>query len=142
MKSDVIIIPYEGVESFRFGKTPVEIKKENGKARREIKDNFMDMYIEERGGMELHFEDKKLFAIYIFKDLAPKVRGISIFSEDALENLSKIDAPIIGKNRSYALFKGLGLCVGGISGKKIPEKNLAVAFSKESLPSFDVYVNT
>jgi len=142
MQSVISITPYQNVDSFYFGQSPAEIKKNNGKARREIKDNFMDLYIEERNGLELHFDEKKLFAVYIFKDFDPKVYDISIFSESALVKLSEIEAPIIGKNRRYALFKGLGLCVGGICGKKIPEKYLAVAFSKEHLPSFDVYVNT
>jgi len=92
--------------------------------------------------LELHFDGKKLFAVYIFKDIDPRVHGVSIFSENSLENLSKIDTPAIGKARAYALFKGLGLCIGGISGKKIPRKNLAIAFSKEHLSSFDVYANT
>jgi len=142
MKFDILITPYECVNSFFFGKTPAEIRKENGKARREIKDNFMNIYIEERNGLELHFEEKKLSAIYMFKDTNPKVHGISIFSDDALAELSKIDTPIIGKDRAYALFNGLGLCIGGISGKKIREKHLAAAFSKKAAPSFITYVNT
>jgi len=142
MKFDISITPYERVNSFFFGRTPAEIRKENGKARREIKDNVMNIYIEERAGLELHFEKKKLFAVYMSKDTDPKVHGIRIFSDDALAKLSKIDVPIIGKDRAYALFNGLGLCVGGISGKKVKEQYLAVAFSKEVAPSFDVYVNT
>jgi len=142
MKFDISITPYECVNSFFFGKTPAEIRKENGKARREIKDNFMNIYIEERNGIELRFDKKKLSAVFMFKDTDPKVHGISIFSDDALAALSKLDTPIIGKDRAYALFNGLGLCVGGISGRKIREKHLAVAFSKEIAPAFITYVNT
>ena len=141
MSRNIIISPYKSAGPFEFGKTPAEIKKTEGKALREIKDNLLEKYIEERGGLSLYFDNKKLYAIYIFKDFNVQLNDISIFSDQALERLSIIDTPIMGRDKAYVLFKNLGLCVGGISGKKIPEKYLAIAFSKDALPFYESYIN-
>lgn len=47
---------------------------------------------------------------------------------------------IKAKNNSYWLFPDIGICVVGLSGKKIPEGKLLVVFSKNRLPYYEIFL--
>lgn len=133
------IKPYLSVNNFFFGKKQAEIKKLCGAPFSVKIDNIQEIIVESREACELVYEEKKLAYITLNKHVIPVVRGIKIFEEGALEQLMLMDKDhLIGLQ--YSIFRSLGVCVGGLGKKKIPEGRIVNAFAKEKIEFFEFFV--
>ena len=133
------IDPYVSVNDFLFGKTQAQIKKASGEPFTSKIDNIQKIITEQREGCELVYEEKKFSYITLNKHVTPIVRGIKIFEDGAVERLREIDADnLIGPQ--YMIFKNLGICIGGLSKKKIPEGKIVNAFARDKVDFFEFFV--
>ncbi len=134
-----IIEPYISVNNFLFGKSQSDVKKKNGVPYVAKKDNIQGIVTEDREGCELVYEEKKLAYVSMNKHVHPMVAGIEIYAAGAIEALKKLDPDhMVGPK--YMIFRGLGICIGGLSSKKIPEGRIATAFAKHKVGFFEFFV--
>ncbi len=134
-----VVEPYVSVNGFAFGDSQSQVKKSNGAPFTSTKDNIQGIVTETREGCELVYEEKKLAYVTMNKHVQPVVRGVEIYSEGSIEKLKKIDPDhLVGPK--YIIFRGLGVCIGGMSTKKIPEGKIVSAFSKDKVDFFEFFV--
>ncbi|UYC13008.1 hypothetical protein [Xanthomonas sp. CFBP 8445] len=133
------IQPYATVGGFRFGCSQVQIAKAHGAPFTTVIDNSQKIVTETREGCELVYERKALCYVTLNRDVAPVVEGIAIYASDALAQLMALD-PDHAIGPRYALFRRLGICVGGLGVKRIPEGRLVSAFAEDKRDFFEFFV--
>jgi hypothetical protein len=133
------ITPYVSANMFAFGKKQSEIKKLCGAPFTTKIDNIHGIVIESREGCELVYEEKKLAYVTLNKHVTPIVRGVEIFSEGAIDRLKGLDQDFL-EGPQYVVFTSLGICVGDLGKKKIPEGKIVNVFAKEKLVFFEFFV--
>ena len=84
------------------------------------------------------YENDQLVYGYCLKDSNPILGDIDIF-KNSIEDLKAIDSEFI-EGKKYILFKNLGICIGGMTGKKIPEGKLLIAFDKNHFDFFECFI--
>lgn len=131
-----LIKPFESIGDFVFGTSLEEIQEKYGKPARIVEDNIMNNKVEYRNACELVYENNKLVYGYCLKDSNPVLGDIDIF-KNSIEDLKAIDSEFI-EGKKYILFKNLGICIGGMTGKKIPEGKLLIAFDKNHFDFLNV----
>lgn len=133
------IIPFISVSDFVFGKSQAQIKQTCGQPYTSLTDNIMQHVLETREGCELVYEGRKLAYVTLNKHVTPVVNGIEIYAEGSVQRLQEIDPDhLIGPK--YMIFRALGLCIGGLSAKKIPEGRLVNVFPSAKLDFFEFFV--
>lgn len=133
------ITSYVSVNAFVFGQTRTQIGKTSGKPLVVTTDNIQGIVTEQREGCDLVFEDKRLAYVTLNKHVTPVVEGIEVYADGALEALKALDPDhLIGPR--YIVFRTLGLCVGGLSRKKIPEGRIVSAFATDKREFFEFFV--
>lgn len=132
------IVPYVSVNGFVFGKSRAEVKKACGVPYASTTDNIQKFVTEQREGCELTYRKGKLVDVILNKDVAPFVNGVGIYAQGGIEKLKEIDPGYLAGNR-YIVFRGLGICVGGFSKKKIPEGKLVIAFSQDQTGFYEFF---
>ncbi len=134
-----IIDPYVSINGFFLGGSQSNIKKKNGEPYVSKKDNIQGIVTEDREGCELVYEEKKLAYVSMNKHVQPVVAGIEIYADGAIEALKKLDPDhMVGPQ--YMIFRGLGVCIGGLSSNKIPEGRIVTAFAKHKVEFFEFFV--
>jgi hypothetical protein len=133
------ITPYVSVNMFAFGKKQSEIKKLCGAPFTTKIDNIQEIVVESREGCELVYEEKKLAYVTLNKHVTPVVHGIELFAEGALNRLTELDQDFL-EGPQYIVFRSLGICVGGLGKKKIPEGKIVNVFAKDKLSFFEFFV--
>lgn len=135
----ISIKSYESVGDFTFGKTQKEIIEQFGEASKVKIDNIMGIITEFRNAQELIYDkignNYVLNQVNCLKDTTPMIENNDIFSI-GLEKLKEIDPDFV-EGKHYTTFKTLGISLGGFGKKKIPEKRLLIAFSREKLDFFE-----
>jgi hypothetical protein len=133
------INPYVSVNDFIFGKTRAQITKTCGKPFATNIDNIREIITETREGCQLVYEERKLAYVTLNKHVSPMIGGIEIYADGAIEKLMQLDSDyLIGPQ--YCIFKNLGICVGGLSKKKIPEGLIVNAFAADKIDFFEFFV--
>lgn len=132
-----LIEPYKSVGNFTFGSSLVEVQSKHGKAAKLVEDNIMGIKTEYRNACELVYENDKLVYINCLKDSNPVIRDINVF-QTSIDELKSIDSNFI-EGKGYIIFRNLGICIGGMTGKKIPEGKILTAFDKEHLNFFEMF---
>ncbi|WP_254460435.1 hypothetical protein [Xanthomonas sacchari] len=133
------IEPYTAVNGFRFGCSQAQLAKTHGAPFTTVIDNIQKIVTETREGCELVYERKTLRYVTLNKHVSPVVEGIEIYAADALARLMALD-PDHAIGPRYALFRRLGICVGGIGAKRIPEGRLVSAFAEDKRDFFEFFV--
>ncbi|WP_157909195.1 CTP synthase [Capnocytophaga stomatis] len=137
--NEINIKPYKSVGNFHFGKTQKEIITQFGEASKVEIDNIMQRITEFRNAQELIYDKKGndyiLNQVICLKDTTPMIENRDIFSL-GLEKLKEIDNDFV-EGKQYTTFRTLGICLGGFGKKKIPEKRLLIAFSREKLAFYE-----
>jgi len=133
-----LIKPYESIGDFVFGTSLEEVQEKYGRPARMVEDNIMNNKVEYRNACELVYENDKLVYAYCLKDSNPILGDIDIF-KNSIEDLKAIDSEFI-EGKKYILFKNLGICIGGMTGKKIPEGKLLIAFDKNHFDFFECFI--
>lgn len=138
----IIIKPYQSVGDFHFGTSQKTIIEQFGEAFKVEIDNIMGRVTEFRSAQELIYDkignDYILNQVICLKDTTPMIENYDIFSL-GLEKLKQID-PNFVEAKQYTTFRTLGISLGGFGDKKIPEKRLLIAFSKEKLAFYEDFV--
>jgi hypothetical protein len=137
---DYEIKPYQSVNDFVFGKKQSDIAKFCGKPLSTKIDNIQEIIIEAREGCELVYEEKKLAYVTLNKHVNPIVAGINVFAGDSIAQLKNLDRDFL-EGPQYIVFRSLGICLGGMGKKKIPEGKIVNVFAKEKLGFFEFFVN-
>lgn len=133
------IHPYVAVNGFQFGRTQAQTAKAHGAPFTSLTDNIQKIVTETREGCELVYERKLLCYVSMNKHVSPVVAGIQVYAEGALERLMALD-PDHAIGPRYAIFRTLGICVGGLGAKRIPEGKLVTAFARDKQEFFDFFV--
>lgn len=134
------LAPYVSVNDFVFGRSKAQIDKTCGKPLTETIDRIQQIVVEQREGCELVFEDKKLAYVTLNRHVNPVVSGIEVYADGALDALKAADPDhLIGPQ--YIVFRALGLCIGGLSKKKIPEGRIVSAFAADKLEFFEFFID-
>ena len=131
----IIIEPFKSVGGFQLGDARKNIIKKFGKASLVIENNIMENIKELREAKELVYvkagRTYVLDHVLCLKDTNPFIGDTNIF-EAGLDRLKEIDGDFL-ENDHYTTFRTLGISVGGLGNKKIPEKRLVIAWRPESL---------
>lgn len=135
------IEPFKGVDNFIFGESQSKIQEIFGESSEVKINNIMKNMRELREGKALVYKkegkDFKLDHIICFKDMRPFIGDLDIF-EVGLDPLKNMDPKYI-EGDQYITFPSIGVCIGGLGKKKIPEKRILIAFRKKSLEHFKEY---
>lgn len=135
----IIIKSYKSVGDFTFGKTQKEIIEQFGEASRIEIDNIIGRITEFRHAQEFIYDkqgnDYILNQVICSKDTTPIIENYDIFGL-GLEKLKEVDPDFV-EGKHYITFRTLGISLGGFGKKKIPEKRLLIAFSKEKLTFYE-----
>jgi len=124
------VIPYKSVGEYRFGMSREECTKALGRPEREKNDLPMGWFREYRGQVEAVFKGNKLILVYFGKGERVIVAGCSVLEDPgALETLMAHDKGS-KMNGPYYLFPKLGLCVGGLGKRRIPEGKFAIIYAR------------
>ncbi len=135
------LTPYEGVDAYVFGNKQAQITKKVGKAPVVEKDDIMEEIREIRGNVTCTYIEKKLADVIIVKGDKLQVDDIDIFVDaDALKKLEQTYTVTRNSKGTYVLFAELGLCLGGFTGKKVPEGQIAICFARERLDFYEIYL--
>jgi len=139
-----LIKPYESIGDFVFGTSLEEIQEKYGKPARMVEDNIMNNKVEYRilvtyviAKVSVYENDQLVYG-YCLKDSNPILGDIDIF-KNSIEDLKAIDSEFI-EGKKYILFKNLGICIGGMTRKKIPEGKLLIAFDKNHFDFFECFI--
>ncbi|WP_046215237.1 hypothetical protein [Paenibacillus wulumuqiensis] len=136
----LIIEPYTGVNEYRFGMTPAQIKQIAGLPDDIVNDTIMKQIRETYGPLELIYTHKKLTECIYRKEAEIFHEGIDLFrDEEVVAKLSAYDEPVRGGS-GYMLFRKLGICLGGFHGKKIPQDRLVIVFSLDRLEYYEEFI--
>ena len=137
------IIPFKGVDLgdifFELGNTNEQIIAEFGEAREVVQDNLLNITTEYRFACELKYRADKLVAIICNKHTNPMLGGVNVFTAEDLEEIKQQNDFI--EEKSYITFPELGICIGGMSQKRIPEGKAAIVFAKEETKLTDFWQN-
>ncbi|WPP39367.1 hypothetical protein SK066_12010 [Paenibacillus hunanensis] len=135
------LTPYEGVDAYIFGSKQAHINKAIGKAPVVEKDDIMEEIREIRGNITCTYIEKKLADVIIVKEGELQIGDIDIFNDaDAVAKLEQTYTAIRNSKRTHVLFAELGLCLGGFTGKKVPEGRIAICFARERLDFYEIYL--
>lgn len=136
------LTPYEGVGAYQFGSNQAQIKKQCGKALSVEKDDIMEEIREMREGARCTYIEKKLADVIIVKGGQLQVDEIELFSNPhAVQQLEQTYTATHNTSGTYVLFPELGLCLGGFTGKKVPEGQIAICFTRERLEFYEIYLD-
>lgn len=139
--NELRIMPFKGIDGgdcfFELGKTQKQIIKQYGEASKILQNNILKMTTEYRSACELEYKNNKLVSIVCNKCTNPTLDGINIFDSENIIKLKEKYNFIEGKY--YITFPSLGICIGGMSKKKIPEGKLAIIFSDSELSRFEFF---
>ena len=137
------IIPFKGVDLgdifFELGNTNEQIIAEFGEASEVVQDNLLNITTEYRFACELKYRADKLVAIICNKHTNPMLGGVNVFTAEDLEEIKQQNDFI--EEKSYITFPELGICIGGMSQKRIPEGKAAIVFAKEETKLTDFWQN-
>ena len=137
------IIPFKGVDLgdifFELGNTNEQIIAEFGEASEVVQDNLLNITTEYRFACELKYRADKLVAIICNKHTNPMLGGVNVFTAEDLEEIKQQNDFI--EEKSYITFPELGICIGGMSQKRIPEGKAVIVFSKEETKLTDFWQN-
>jgi hypothetical protein len=135
----VIIKPFEFVDKVPLGEYRKNIIRSLGKAPYITINNIDKSLIEIRGEKEfLYIKEGSgyiLDSIACSKNTTPFIDDINIF-EVGLDKLKEIDNDF-DDDGAWATFRKLGIAVGGLGKKKIPEKRTVIAYRRDSLYIID-----
>ena len=142
MDQPVIIAPLQGVNGYKFGKSPQDIALEFGAPDTQQEDDILEMVFEQREGMEFEYHKKGrkflLAAITIPKkahaDVRVKDKNIFACLEQAPSELS----PDFLSGQKYLFYGSLGVSIAGYSRKKPKGGPYVIAFSKASYEHFEL----
>ena len=137
------IIPFKGVDLgdkfFKLGKTNEQIIAEFGEASEVVQNNLLNISTEYRFACELKYRADKLVAVICNKHTNPMLGGLNFFTAENLEKIKQQNDFI--EEKSYITFPELGICIGGMSQKRIPEGKAAIVFAKEETKLTDFWQN-
>ena len=137
------IIPFKGVDLgdkfFELGKTNEQIIAEFGEASEVVQNNLLNISTEYRFACELKYRADKLVAVICNKHTNPMLGGLNFFTAENLEKIKQQNDFI--EEKSYITFPELGICIGGMSQKRIPEGKAAIVFAKEETKLTDFWQN-
>ncbi|MFD1887883.1 hypothetical protein [Paenibacillus wenxiniae] len=135
------LTPYVSVDAYVFGSKQTQINKSVGKASVVEKDTIMEEIREIRDLITCTYIEKKLTDVIIRKGGQLQVDDIDIFTaEDVVQKLEQTYTVTRNSKGSYVLFAELGLCLGGFTGKKVPEGQIAICFAQERLDFYEIYL--
>ncbi|WP_322922284.1 hypothetical protein [Paenibacillus campi] len=136
------LIPYESVDDYQFGSKQTQIAKAVGKPENVENDKIMQEIREIRANITCTYVDKKLVDIIIVKGGQLQVGNIDIFADPhPVQQLEQTYQAVYNSKGTYVLFAELGLCLGGFTGKKVPEGQIAICFAKERLDFYEIYLD-
>jgi Ca2+-binding EF-hand superfamily protein len=142
----VILNSYKGINFYNkdilFGMTQKDVKKilEEDAPKIEI-DNIMEEVREYRSGMILIYKNKELIDITFTLNVNLWINNIEVFNnENFLDEISKFDNPTPEGKNGYINFYDLGISIGGFGKRKIPEKKLVSAFSKNRIKFYEFFL--
>ncbi|OAM26136.1 MULTISPECIES: hypothetical protein [Eikenella] len=144
--NDFIITPFESVitgsEIFRLDATFEDINQEWGEAGRILIDNIMRQTTEYRSACELIYrhEGRQLKSIVCSKHTHPTLNGLPVFSAESIAAWKAQHDYV--EDEYYLTFPDLGICIGGMGGKKIPkgEDRLVIAFARSEIEYYKMFV--
>ena len=138
---EVKISSFEGVETnskfFKLGNTMQQIIAEFGKAERVLQHNILGCTFETRGSCELQYKENRLVAVTCNQYTYPIFNGLNLFETESIEKLKNEHHFLEGKH--YLTFPSLGICIGGMSQKRIPEGKLALVFTRSETDIYEFY---
>ena len=138
---EVKISSFEGVETngkfFKLGNTMQQIIAEFGKAEKVLQHNILGSIFETRGSCELHYKENRLVAVTCNQYTYPIFNGLNLFETESIEKLKNEHHFLEGKH--YLTFPSLGICIGGMSQKRIPEGKLALVFTRSETDIYEFY---
>ena len=138
---EVKISSFEGVETngkfFKLGNTMQQIIVEFGKAERVLQHNILGSTFETRGSYELQYKENRLVAVTCNQYTYPIFNGLNLFETESIEKLKNEHHFLEGKH--YLTFPSLGICIGGMSQKRIPEGKLALVFTRSETDIYEFY---
>ena len=142
----IIIKPYKGIvdngKKINFDMTQKEVEKALGYKAAKIEiDNIMEETREIRYACIYRYINKKLVDIQFNLNNNLMIKEIELFNEkdetvnkeEIIKKLKEIDTSSEESKDGYINFYKLGINLGGFGKKKIPEKMLVIAFSKERI---------
>ena len=137
--NEIVIVPYISVGDYTFNSSLKEMEKKLGPPTKAIIDNIMNYVTEYRNAAEIIYEKEKstyrIKSVVCTRHMNPIINGINIYESD-LDAIKKMDSEFVDGPK-YTAFKNLGIVIGGMGTKKIPEKRLVIAFRKESLSFYE-----
>ena len=138
---EVKISSFEGVETnskfFKLGNTMQQIIAEFGKAERVLQHNILGCTFETRGSCELQYKENRLVAVTCNQYTYPIFNGLNLFETESIEKLKNEHHFLEGKH--YLTFPSLGICIGSMSQKRIPEGKLALVFTRSETDIYEFY---
>ena len=144
--NDFIITPFESVrtnsEMFRLDATFDSINQEWGEASKILIDNILRQTTEYRSACELIYENqgKKLKAVVCNKHTNPTLNGLPVFSAESIAAWKEQYDYV--EDKYYLTIPDLGVCIGGMGGKKIPkgEDRLVIVFAHSEIEYYKMFV--
>jgi hypothetical protein len=137
----IIIKPFESADDYLLGGYRKNIIRSFGTAYVTIINNIQKNLIEKRYDTELVYlkygRNYILDSVRCLEDSNPFIGDVNIF-EIGLDKLKEIDNDFIS-NGGWVIFRNLGIAVGGLGKKKIPEKRQVIVFRRESLKNFESF---
>ena len=142
-----IITPFESVhtgsEIFHLDAGFDSINQEYGEASRILIDNIMRQTTEYRSACELVYRhqndnNKRLSAIVCNQHTNPTLNGQPVFSTESIAAWKERYG--YEESKHYITFPDLGICIGGMGSKKIPEGRLAIAFARSETEYYKMFV--
>ena len=141
--NEVKIIPFKGIDSgnrfFQLGNTMEQIIAKYGKAAKVIEDNILKITSEYRDACILEYKNNKLVSIICSKHLNPIFDNLNLFEPENIKKLKEEYDCIDGK--AYITFPALGISIGGMSKKRIPEGKVVIVFVKEEIDTYEFFAN-
>lgn len=139
--NEIIIKPFDSIGYYKLNSSKGDIEKKYGESKKIVTDNIVGNIIEYRDALELTYIKSrsvyKLESVTCSAHTTPIIHGVDVYKE-GLEALKKIDANFI-EGPQYITFKTLGVSIGGMGSKKIPEKRLVIAFRKDRLNFYELF---
>lgn len=135
------VIPFNGVDLgncfFELGNTMKQITAKYGEAGKVVQDNILKITSEYRDACTLEYKNNKLVSIICSKHTNPMLDNLNLFEAESIEKLKKEHDFIDGK--SYITFPSLGISIGGMSKKRIPEGKVVIVFAKEEIATYEFF---
>lgn len=139
--NEIIIKPFEFVGEYKLNSSKDDIEKKFGESKKTIVDNIVGNLTEYRNALELtYIKNKSIYrleSVTCSTNTNPIIQGVNIY-ENGLDAIKQLDSEFI-EGPQYITFKNLGISIGGMGIKKIPEKRLVIAFRKDRLNFYELF---